>query len=79
MGIAAGCILAGSTPTVYMQNSGLFRIGDIVLSLYHAYSIPLPPLILSIRHSPHHHKFTGEKTRDYLSLLEYHNILEVEE
>jgi len=46
--IAAGAILAGKKPIVYMQNSGLCRILDHVLSLYHPYEIPLPKLIFAL-------------------------------
>jgi sulfopyruvate decarboxylase TPP-binding subunit len=74
MSIAAGVWLAGKEPNVYMQNSGLCRVLDHVLSLYHPYEIPLPKLILSIRHKPYHHKFCGEVTRDVLDLLNWKNV-----
>ena len=74
MSIAAGAWLAGKEPTVYMQNSGLCRILDHVLSLYHPYEIPLPKLLLSIRHTPHHHKFCGEVSHDILKLLKWKNV-----
>jgi len=77
MAIAAGCILCGKKPTVYMQNSGLFRVGDIVLSLYKPYKIPLPDLLLSIRHKPYHHHFAGLKTIKFLDLLEYDGKIEI--
>ena len=74
MSIAAGAWLAGKEPTVYMQNSGLCRVLDHVLSLYRPYEIPLPKLILSIRHKPYHHKFCGEATRGVLNLLNWKNV-----
>jgi phosphonopyruvate decarboxylase len=69
--LAAGCILAGKEPVVYIQNSGLGRIGDVILSLYHPYKIPLPKLILSVRVHPNHHTFMGNVTYDFLDLFEY--------
>lgn len=74
MSIAAGTILAGKEPIVYMQNSGLCRVLDHVLSLYFPYELPLPKLILSIRHKPHHHHFCGKATRDILNLLNWKNV-----
>ena len=52
MALAVGVWLAGKEAVVYMQNSGLCRCLDIVMSLYKPYDIPLPKLILSIRHAP---------------------------
>jgi phosphonopyruvate decarboxylase len=74
MSIAAGAWLAGKEPIVYMQNSGLCRVLDHVLSLYHPYEIPLPKLILSIRHKPHHHHFCGNVTKNVLELLDWKNV-----
>lgn len=77
MGISAGCILAGKTPTVYMQNSGLLNSLDIITSLYKPYNIPLPKMILSLRHAPYHHLFVGEITRDILKLINYEGEIEI--
>lgn len=71
MAIAVGTWFAGKEPIVYMQNSGLMHIADIVLSLYKPYEIPLPKLLLSIRYKPKHHKLVGDKTKDFLKLIEY--------
>jgi len=79
LGIAAGCILAGKNPEVYMQNSGLGRCVDILTSLYMPYKIPYPKLLLSVRHWPHHHSFIGERTHDLLMMLDYKNVEIVEE
>ena len=57
MALAAGAWFAGKEPIVYMQNSCLGHIVDIVTSLYAPYELPLPKLILSIRCKPYHHKF----------------------
>ena len=77
MALAAGAILAGKTPTVYMQNSGLMRIADVVLSLYKPYHIKLPKLLLSVRFSPFHHSFAGKITESFLDLIQYDGELEV--
>jgi len=79
MGIAAGCILAGKKPIVYMQNSGLARCLDIITSLYVPYDILYPKMILSIRHKPFHHSYIGFMTRDLLDMLEYTNVEIIEE
>jgi len=79
MGIAVGCILAGKEPTVYMQNSGLARCVDIITSLYEPYEIPLPKLILSIRHQPRHHEFMGFITDELLELIDYNGDIEIRE
>jgi phosphonopyruvate decarboxylase len=79
MAIAAGSWFAGKEPVVYMQNSGLCRCLDIILSLYKPYGIPLPKLMLSIRHYPEHHKFVGQITRNLLDLIEYENVEIVEQ
>jgi hypothetical protein len=84
MAVAFGCILCGKKPTVYMQNSGIGRIGDICLSLYMPYNVKNPKLLLSVRRYPLHHKFMYDRTMDLLNLfgfdkenIEY--ICEVEE
>jgi len=74
MSIAAGVWLTGKKPVVYMQNSGLCRVLDHVLSLYHPYGLPLPKLILSIRHKPYHHFFCGKVTKNILNLLDWKNV-----
>ena len=79
MAIAAGCILAGEKPTVYMQNSGFARSLDILTSLYLPYNIPFPKMILSLRHKPYHHGFIGNMTHSLLRKLDYQNIEIVEQ
>ena len=79
MAIASGIWLGGGEAVVYMQNSGLGHIVDIVTSLYKPYSIPLPHLVLSIRHSPNHHFFMAKITIDLLKLLNYENVEIVEQ
>ena len=74
MALAAGAWFAGKTPSVYMQNSGLCRCIDIILSLYKPYTIQLPRMILSFRRKPNHHFFVSEITETLLHLLEYTNV-----
>lgn len=72
MALAAGAWLAtGKKATVYMQNSGLCRSLDIVLSLFKPYEIPLPKLILSVRHKPKHHYYVGLVTWKILTTMGY--------
>jgi sulfopyruvate decarboxylase TPP-binding subunit len=78
-GIAAGCILAGKKPKVYMQNSGLGRSIDILTSLYKPYGIPYPQLILSLREKPEHHKYIGCITYYILDMLNYKNVEVIEQ
>lgn len=71
MAMACGAWFAGKTPIVYMQNSGLGNCVDIISSLYKPYGIPLPRIIIGLRHHPEHHSFMGKITRGLLILLEY--------
>lgn len=41
VGLAAGAYLAGKTPVVYMQNSGLFAASNDIASLLVPYGIPI--------------------------------------
>lgn len=75
MAMAAGAWFAGKEPEVYMQNSGLGHIVDIVASLYKPYEIPLPELHVSIRKSPEHHKYMYEYTEKILDMMEYKNVI----
>ena len=70
-GLAAGCILAGKKPIVYLQTSGLGRCIDILTSLYLPYKIPYPNLILSVRTSPKHHYYIFKITKPLLKMLRY--------
>lgn len=79
MALAVGTWLAGKEATVYMQNSGLCRCLDIVLSLYKPYSVPVPKLILSLRRHPEHHLFVGEATQKLLDIMGYNNMEIVDE
>lgn len=71
MALACGAWLAGKEPVIYMQNSGLGNCVDIITSLYKSYTIPLPLMILGLRHKPRQHEFMGKITKSLLKLLEY--------
>lgn len=71
MALACGAWLAGKQPVVYMQNSGLGNCVDIISSLYKPYGIPLPKILIGLRHKPQHHAFMGKITKYLLNLLEY--------
>jgi len=77
--IAAGCILAGKKPIVYMQNSGFGRCIDILTSLYLPYKIKYPHLILSLRKKPFHHAFIGSMTMQLIRMVGYTDIEVVEQ
>lgn len=78
-GLAAGCILCGKDPTVYLQNSGLLRCGDILTSLYVAYDLPFPHILLSIRNSPKHHEKAGKITKSFLDLIGCYKVQMIEQ
>lgn len=78
MALACGAWFAGKTPTVYLQNSGLGNCVDIITSLYKPYGIPLPRMIIGLRHKPDHHKFMGKITMELLDLLEYDKVIIIE-
>lgn len=71
MALACGAWFAGKEPVVFMQNSGLGNCVDIITSLYKPYEIPLPTILIGLRHKPGHHKFMGKITGSLLRLLEY--------
>lgn len=79
MAMAAGAWFAGKEPEVYMQNSGLGYIIDIVASLYKPYGIPLPKLYLSARRRPLHHMYMYIYTESLLKMMEYHNVVVIEQ
>lgn len=74
MAMAAGAWFAGKKPEVYIQNSGLGHIVDVVCSLYHAYNIPLPHLLVSVRHSPKHHEDMFKCTVDLIDIMRYDDV-----
>lgn len=67
--IATGAYFAGKKPLVFLQNSGLGNIVNIVVSLLKPYGIPVHFLI-GVRKKPFEHKFMYKITRRLVSLLE---------
>ncbi|MFC1658642.1 hypothetical protein ACFL1D_04555 [Candidatus Omnitrophota bacterium] len=70
MALAVGAYFAGKTPLVFLQNSGLGNIVDIITSLLKPYGLKID-LLISVRNKPVHHTFMGKITRQLLKLLEY--------
>ena len=68
--LAVGAYFAGKKPLVFMQNSGLGNIVDVVTSLLKPYGININ-LLISVRNKPEHHAFMGKITLDLLKLLDY--------
>jgi len=71
--IAVGAWLAGKTPKVYMQNSGLGNCVDIITSLLKPYEIDIL-LVIENRKAPEHHALMGKITKDLLRLMEYESF-----
>ncbi len=72
MALAVGAYLAGKKPLVFLQNSGLGNIVDVITSLLKPYGIKID-LLISVRNKPEHHAFMGKITKKLLKLLEYRN------
>ncbi|HCJ66668.1 MAG TPA: hypothetical protein DHV62_04905 [Elusimicrobia bacterium] len=70
MALAVGAFLVGKKPLVFLQNSGLGNITDIITSLLKPYGIKID-LLISLRTNPEHHAFMGKITKRLLKLLEY--------
>lgn len=66
--IAAGAFLAGKKPMVYLQNSGLGHIIDVVTSLLIPYQIKVAFSVKN-RTKPVHHEFMGLITHRLVDLL----------
>lgn len=70
--LAVGAFLVGKKPLVFLQNSGLGGIVDILTSLLKPYGITID-LLIAERNKPEHHAFMGKITRELLKLLEHEN------
>ena len=70
--LAVGADLVGKKPLVFLQNSGLGNVVDIITSLLKPYGFKID-LLISVRNKPHHHAFMGKITEKLLKLLEYKN------
>jgi len=69
MALAVGAYFVGKKPLVFLQNSGLGNIVDIITSLLKPYDIKID-LLISTRRNPKHHAFMGKITQKLLDLLE---------
>lgn len=72
LALAVGAYLVGKKPLVFLQNSGLGNVIDIITSLLKPYGIEID-LLISLRAKPQHHAFMGKITERLLKLLEYKN------
>lgn len=70
--MAVGAYFSGKKPLVFLQNSGLGHIVNIVSSLLIPYHIPIDFLI-SMREKPFEHTHMYKITKDIVSLLELEN------
>ena len=71
LAIAIGASLVGKKPLVFLQNSGLGNLVDVVASLLKPYNIDEIDLLISLRSKPKHHEYMGVITRRLLKLLDY--------
>lgn len=67
--VAVGAYFSGKKPLVFLQNSGLGHVVNIVSSLLIPYNIPIDFLI-SVRKEPFEHTHMYKITKDIVSLLE---------
>ena len=77
MALAVGAYLAGKEPRVFLQNSGLGNIIDVITSLLKPYGIKID-LLISLRNKPEHHAFMGKITKELLKLLNYEKYRMIE-
>jgi len=78
MALAVGAYLTGKKPLVFLQNSGLGNIVDIITSLLKPYGIKID-LLISVRSKPQHHAYMGKITKKLLELLEYNDYKLIEQ
>lgn len=72
LALASGAYMAGKKPLVYLQNSGLGHVVNLIASLLKPYHFSIH-LLISLRKEPFEHEFMGKITRDLLRVLEYEN------
>ncbi len=70
--LAVGAYFAGKKPLVFLQNSGLGNMVDVITSLLKPYDIKID-LLISVRNKPEHHVLMGKITKKLLELMEYEN------
>lgn len=78
LALAVGAYLVGNKPLVFLQNSGLGNLVDIITSLLKPYDIEID-LLISVRKRPKHHALMGKITNKLLKLLKYKSYTLVEE
>lgn len=78
MGLAVGAYMAGKKPLVFLQNSGLGHLVNIVTSLLKPYGISIH-LLISSRCYPFEHFFMHKITKKLLNLLEYEDYTIIEQ
>ena len=72
LALASGAYMAGKKPLVYLQNSGLGHVVNLITSLLKPYQFSVH-LLISLRKQPFEHEFMGKITRELLRILEYEN------
>lgn len=78
MGMAVGAYMAGKKPLVFLQNSGLGHLVNIITSLLKPYGISIH-LLISSRSRPFEHFFMHKITKKLLALLEYKDYTIIEQ
>lgn len=74
IGIAFGLMLAGKTPCVYLQNSGLGNVINPLTSLCIPSNI-CPLIVIGHRHTLPQHKIMGEIDDKLMNLIKYNNYI----
>ena len=77
MGMAVGAYMAGNKPLVFLQNSGLGHLVNIITPLLKPYGISIH-LLISVRTKPFEHFFMHKITKSLLRLLEYDDYTLIE-
>jgi phosphonopyruvate decarboxylase len=74
MAIAVGAYFCGKKPLVFIQNSGLGHLVNIITSLLKPYKISIH-ILISVRKHPFEHEFMYKITEDLIKLLEYEDFV----
>ena len=70
MGLAVGAYMSGKKPLVFLQNSGLGHLVNVIASLLKPYGVSIH-LLISVRTKPFQHFFMHKITESLLKLLKY--------
>lgn len=76
LAIAVGAYMAGKKTLVYMQNSGLGHVVNIITSLLKPYGINIH-ILISLRKHPFEHEYMAKITRNLLKLLDYEDFVTI--